>query len=171
MLFGLFRRKKAPSANLAKERLKIIVEHSRSDAKRPEFLNQMRREILEVVNKYVEVDIADINTNIANQGDSEVLELNIILPDTVHIEAQEKKQADSDAGDDEEKSQQASDTEAAKDKAPKSTATDSGSNKQDKHKAAGNKVSHHKVPNGEVSDTKVSGIKEEQLQDMQRDSD
>lgn len=86
MLFGIFGKKKAPSANLAKERLKIIVEHSRSDAQRPEFLNQMRREILEVVNKYVQIDLADINTNIANQGDSEVLELNILLPDTISIE-------------------------------------------------------------------------------------
>lgn len=92
MLFGLFKKKKAPSANLAKERLKIIVEHSRADAKRPEFLNQMRREILEVVNKYVQVDIADINTNIANQGDAEVLELNILLPDTVAIEANEQQE-------------------------------------------------------------------------------
>ncbi len=85
-IFGIFKKNKAPSANLAKERLKIIVEHSRTDAQRPEFLNKMRREILEVVNKYVQVDLADINTNIANQGDSEVLELNILLPDTVGIE-------------------------------------------------------------------------------------
>lgn len=85
-LFGIFRKKKAQSANLAKERLKIIVEHSRADLQRPDFLNKMRREILEVVNKYVQIDIADINTNIANQGDSEVLELNILLPDTIDIE-------------------------------------------------------------------------------------
>ncbi len=92
MLFGLFKKKKAPSANLAKERLKIVIEHNRADAKRPEFLKKMQREILEVVNKYVQVDIADINANIANQGDSEVLELNILLPDTVSIEAEEKLQ-------------------------------------------------------------------------------
>lgn len=90
MLFGIFRKKKAPSAHLAKERLKIIVEHSRADAQRPEFLNKMRREILEVVNKYVEINIADINTNIANQGNSEVLELNILLPDTVVLEKEQR---------------------------------------------------------------------------------
>ncbi|MGY0399347.1 MAG: cell division topological specificity factor MinE [Ostreibacterium sp.] len=90
-LFDIFRKRKAPSANLAKERLKIIVEHSRADAKRPEFLTQMRREILEVVNKYVKIDIADINTNIANQGNSEILELNILLPDTISIEKAKTK--------------------------------------------------------------------------------
>ena len=97
-LFSIFARKKAPSANLAKERLKIIVEHSRANAKRPEFLNKIRCEILAVVNKYVEIDIEDINTSIANQGDSEVLELNILLPDTVGIEAaqvsEEKKSSE-----------------------------------------------------------------------------
>lgn len=90
-LFGIFGKKKVQSANLAKERLKIIVEHSRTDAKRPEFLNKMRREILEVVNKYVQIDIEDIDANIASQGDSEVLELNILLPDTIDIEAAQKK--------------------------------------------------------------------------------
>ncbi|MBS9778341.1 MAG: cell division topological specificity factor MinE [Gammaproteobacteria bacterium] len=89
-LFGMFGKKKAQSANLAKERLKIIVEHSRADARRPDFLNEMRREILEVVNKYVQIEIDDINTNIANQGDVEVLELNILLPDTVGIEEAEQ---------------------------------------------------------------------------------
>lgn len=93
-LFGIFGKKKAPSANLAKERLKIIVEHSRADAQRPDFLDEMRREILAVVNKYVQVEISDINTNINNKGESEVLELNILLPDTVSIEkAQHGKSA------------------------------------------------------------------------------
>lgn len=93
-LFGIFGKKKAPSANLAKERLKIIVEHSRADAQRPDFLDEMRREILAVVNKYVQVEISDINTNINNKGESEVLELNILLPDTVSIEkAQHSKSA------------------------------------------------------------------------------
>ncbi|MPV86953.1 cell division topological specificity factor MinE [Ostreibacterium oceani] len=80
-LFDLFKKKETKSANLAKERLKIIVEHSRADANRPEFLNKMRLEILAVVKKYVDIDIDDISTNIAHQGDSEVLELNVILPE------------------------------------------------------------------------------------------
>ncbi len=97
--FGIFKKNKAASANLAKERLKIVVEHSRADAKRPEFLNQMRREILAVVNKYIEIDLEAIDTNINNEGDSEVLELNILLPDTVDIEQAElKKKADDDLG-------------------------------------------------------------------------
>ncbi len=89
-LFDLFKSKKPSSAELAKERLKIIVEHSRADAKRPDYLNKMRLEILEVVSKYVDIELNDINTNIAQQGDSEVLELNIVLPDE-KINAQVEK--------------------------------------------------------------------------------
>ncbi|MEB3200615.1 MAG: cell division topological specificity factor MinE [Synechococcaceae cyanobacterium] len=45
-----------PSASLARERLQLVLAHDRSDLN-PELLEQMRREILEVVQKYVEIDI------------------------------------------------------------------------------------------------------------------
>lgn len=102
-MFGLFRKKKPSSANLAKERLKIIVEHSRADAKRPDYLNKMRLEILEVVSKYVKVELDDINTNIAQHGESEVLELNIVLPED-KIKNAEDDEAD-DSADDKDASQ------------------------------------------------------------------
>lgn len=45
-----------PSATTAKERLQLVLAHDRSDLN-PELLQQMRREILEVVQKYVEIDL------------------------------------------------------------------------------------------------------------------
>jgi cell division topological specificity factor len=45
-----------PSATTAKERLQLVLAHDRSDLN-PELLEQMRREILEVVQKYVEIDL------------------------------------------------------------------------------------------------------------------
>jgi cell division topological specificity factor len=45
-----------PSASMAKERLQLVLAHDRSDLN-PELLDQMRREILEVVQKYVEIDL------------------------------------------------------------------------------------------------------------------
>ncbi len=80
-LFSFFKKKQPPTASLAKERLKIIVEHSRADAKHPKYLNKMRQEILDVVRKYVNIEIDDIDTNISNQAGAEVLELNISLPE------------------------------------------------------------------------------------------
>lgn len=84
-LFDIFNKKKPPTANTAKERLLyIVIEHSRGDANRPEFLNQMQQEILTVVNKYMQINIDDIDTNISNKGDVDVLEVNILLPDDVN---------------------------------------------------------------------------------------
>ena len=46
------------SASTARERLQLVLAHDRSDLS-PELLDQMRREILEVVAKYVEIDMAE----------------------------------------------------------------------------------------------------------------
>lgn len=44
------------SAATARERLQLVLAHDRSDLN-PELLEQMRREILEVVSRYVEIDL------------------------------------------------------------------------------------------------------------------
>ena len=46
------------SASTARERLQLVLAHDRSDLS-PEHLDQMRREIFEVVAKYVEIDIEE----------------------------------------------------------------------------------------------------------------
>jgi cell division topological specificity factor len=46
------------SANTAKKRLLLVLAHDRSDLN-PELLQQMRREILEVVSRYVEIDLEE----------------------------------------------------------------------------------------------------------------
>lgn len=47
-----------PSGTRAKERLQLVLAHDRSDLN-PELLDQMRREILEVVQRYVEIDLEE----------------------------------------------------------------------------------------------------------------
>lgn len=44
------------SAKTARDRLQLVLAHDRSDLS-PELLDQMRREIFEVVAKYVEIDL------------------------------------------------------------------------------------------------------------------
>ena len=55
ILDKLLRRQPA-SASTARERLQLVLAHDRSDLS-PELLDQMRREIFEVVARYVEVDL------------------------------------------------------------------------------------------------------------------
>ena len=57
ILNKLLRRQEA-SANTARERLQLVLAHDRTDLS-PDLLDQMRKEILEVVAKYVEIDIDD----------------------------------------------------------------------------------------------------------------
>ena len=79
-LLALFRRTQ-PSANLAKERLRIIVAQERSTRSAPDYLPLLRRELLEVIRKYVNVD-PDAVQVIVEKGDGhEVLELSVSLPE------------------------------------------------------------------------------------------
>lgn len=55
-----------PSAATAKERLQLVLAHDRSDLN-PELLEQMRREILEVVQKYVEIDLEGGEVSLATE--------------------------------------------------------------------------------------------------------
>jgi cell division topological specificity factor len=54
------------SAGTAKQRLRLVLAHDRSDLN-PELLEQMRREILEVVNRYVEIDMEEGDVSLATE--------------------------------------------------------------------------------------------------------
>ncbi len=51
-------RRQQTSATTARERLQLVLAHDRSDLS-PELLDQLRREILAVVAKYVDIDIEE----------------------------------------------------------------------------------------------------------------
>lgn len=75
-------RPKQGSAAVAKERLQIIVAHERGDRRRsPDYLPALKRELLNVVRKFVSIDQDHVKVHVEREGDCEILELNITLPD------------------------------------------------------------------------------------------
>ena len=58
--------RQAASAGMARQRLQLVLAHDRSDLN-PELLEQMRREILEVVSRYVEIDVEGGDVSLATE--------------------------------------------------------------------------------------------------------
>lgn len=83
----LLRRRKK-SASVAKERLQIILAREHADRNGPDFLPELKKDILGVVAKYVAIDLDRIQVNVDRDGDLEILELNIVLPDQVNSKKQ-----------------------------------------------------------------------------------
>jgi cell division topological specificity factor len=77
-----FRRSSPKPAALAKERLSVIVARERASTRGgPDYLPQLQQELLAVLAKYESIDLENVSVRLDKNGDYEVLELNIILPD------------------------------------------------------------------------------------------
>lgn len=68
------------SASQAKERLKVIVAHERTQRNQPDYLPAMQQEILAVIRKYIPANDDDVNIQVEQEGQVSVLELNVTLP-------------------------------------------------------------------------------------------
>ncbi|AOM00194.1 cell division topological specificity factor MinE [Cobetia marina] len=79
-LLDFLKRERKKTANVAKERLQIIVAHQRSQRDQPDYMPMLERELLEVIRKYVQVDQDAINISLDREDDCSVLELNVTLP-------------------------------------------------------------------------------------------
>ena len=89
MLFG----KKPKSAQVARARLQIIIAPQRSDRSSanttPDYLPTLQKELLEVLSKYVEIKLEDINISHEKQDGVDMLALNITLPENKKTEKTE----------------------------------------------------------------------------------
>ncbi|RJG42548.1 cell division topological specificity factor MinE [Motilimonas pumila] len=84
-LLDYFRSNKKNTAKLAKERLQIIVAHERSQLAGPDYLPQLKNDILEVIRKYVDISADKVSVQLDQKSDDlSVLELNVTLPDEKH---------------------------------------------------------------------------------------
>ncbi|GAB4356374.1 MAG: cell division topological specificity factor MinE [Methylohalobius sp. ZOD2] len=81
-LLDYFRSSRPRSAQVAKERLQILVAHERGMRDAPNYLPQLQQELLAVIRKYVNVDNDAISIQREQDEDREILELNIVLPES-----------------------------------------------------------------------------------------
>ena len=80
-LLDLFRSKQRNTANLARQRLQIIIAQGRAERGGPDYLPMLKRELLEVIRKYVHVDPDAVEVTLGSEGEHEVLEMNVVLPE------------------------------------------------------------------------------------------
>jgi cell division topological specificity factor len=92
-----FRRSSAEpaTANVAKNRLSIIVAREGRVQGQHNYLPQLRQELLQVLAKYEKIDLDQVTVNVESQGTCEVLELNVVLssPDAVKRRGEATKHA------------------------------------------------------------------------------
>jgi len=76
---------KKKTANVAKERLQIILAHERSGrgGSRPDYLPALQRELVAVISKYVSIQPDDIKVHLERQDNLDVLEVKIELPEVL----------------------------------------------------------------------------------------
>ncbi|MBK0000162.1 MULTISPECIES: cell division topological specificity factor MinE [Erwiniaceae] len=82
-LLDFFLSRKKSTANIAKERLQIIVAERRRGDSEPQYLPQLKKDLLEVICRYVKIDPEMLSVKLdQKEGDISILELNVTLPES-----------------------------------------------------------------------------------------
>ena len=79
-LFDFLRAKKT-TAETAKNRLQIIIAQERTSRGGPDYLPLLQRELLEVIRKYVNVDVEAVKVDLVKDGEHDVLDISVALPE------------------------------------------------------------------------------------------
>ncbi len=77
-IFDLFRRR--PTANVARERLQILLSHERASVGQEGLVALLREEILAVIAKHVNLDRDQVQVKVERSGDSSILEIDVTMP-------------------------------------------------------------------------------------------
>lgn len=80
-ILSFLKPRKPTTANVAKERLQIILAHERSTQGGRDFVPMLQKELLAVVAKYIPIRDDQIRVHLDRDGDTSVLEINVELAD------------------------------------------------------------------------------------------
>ena len=80
-LFDFLTARNRNTASTAKDRLRSLIQQERSMRGAPDYLPMLQRELLEVIRKYVNVDVDAVKVDLIKDGDSEVLDISVALPE------------------------------------------------------------------------------------------
>ena len=97
--FGLFKNRNKGSGNAAKERLQLVLVHDRAGVS-PEFLEQLKGEILAVISKYIEIDNNEFDISLTRTRSEDGERVVPALVANIPINKM-KKQSGTDSTDDE----------------------------------------------------------------------
>jgi cell division topological specificity factor len=76
-----FLKVKKNTASIAKDRLRIIIAQERTNRSGPDYLPLLQRELLEVIRKYVSVDVDAVKVDVVKDGEHDVLDISVALPE------------------------------------------------------------------------------------------
>ena len=77
-IFQLFRRR--PTANVARERLQILLAHERASVGQEGLVATLREEILAVIAKHVTLDRDKVQVKLEREGETSILEIEVEMP-------------------------------------------------------------------------------------------
>jgi cell division topological specificity factor len=80
-IMDFFTQRNKNTANVAKERLRIIIAQERTHRGAPDYLPLLQRELLEVIRKYVNVDVDAVKVDFVKDGEHDVLDISVALPE------------------------------------------------------------------------------------------
>src|SRR3546814_14555608 len=72
---------KKNTASIAKDRLRIIIAQERTNRSAPDYLPLLQRELLEVIRKYVSVDVDAVKVDVVKDGEHDVPAISFALPE------------------------------------------------------------------------------------------
>ena len=83
VLMKIFGKSEKKSGQIAKERLQLVLIHDRASVS-PEIMEELKREILNVISKYMDVNKSGMEISLENDSDSVALIANIPVQSLHH---------------------------------------------------------------------------------------